>query len=68
MQLFNPSASSPQPLQLRPYQRDIISAVENSNSLRQLIIAGTGTGKTFMAANIIKRALALGKKVFFYPP
>ncbi|WP_048752076.1 DEAD/DEAH box helicase, partial [Crocosphaera watsonii] len=66
MQLFNPSASSPEPLQLRPYQRDIVEGVENSNSPRQLIIAGTGTGKTFMAANVIKRALAVGKKTLFF--
>ncbi|MGB5771820.1 MAG: DEAD/DEAH box helicase family protein, partial [Crocosphaera sp.] len=66
MQVLNPSASTPKPLQLRPYQRNIVEAVDNSNSPRQLIIAGTGTGKTFMAANVIKRALVKGKKTLFF--
>jgi superfamily II DNA or RNA helicase len=66
MQVLNPSASTPKPLQLRPYQRDIVKAVANSKCPRQLIIAGTGTGKTFMAANVIKRALSQGKKSLFF--
>ncbi|MGK7956857.1 MAG: DEAD/DEAH box helicase [Crocosphaera sp.] len=64
---IHPYINSPCPtIQLRPYQEEIVGAVDNSDNPRQLIIAGTGTGKTFMAANIIKRGLTQGKKSLFF--
>ena len=66
--LFTPEAS---PRLLRPHQERALEA------LRQSIVAGhrrpmlalpTGAGKTVLAANIIRRALAKGKRVAFVVP
>jgi DNA repair protein RadD len=56
---------------LRPYQESALEALRHSlmtDHRRVLLQLPTGAGKTVVAANIIRRALAKGKRVAFVVP
>ena len=60
-----------QPKQLRPYQAKAIDLVKRSfgkGNRRVVCKLPTGAGKTLIAANIIKSALAKGKRCVFTAP
>jgi Type III restriction enzyme, res subunit len=53
---------------LRPYQQDLVAEYERKAAAdirRILIVAPTGGGKTIIASEIIKRAVAAHKQVLF---
>src|SRR5439155_4965299 len=54
--------------ELRPYQSDVIAriwaAIEDAKR-RILLVAPTGSGKTVIAAELIRDAVAQGKRVLF---
>jgi DNA repair protein RadD len=53
-------------MELRPYQQDVIAEFNRTVALGQrrvIVVAPTGAGKTFIAAEIIKRKVAAGQKV-----
>ena len=52
-------------IELRPYQIDVVDRVEQSlgTAARPLIVAPTGSGKTIIFAEVIKRAVAKHKRV-----
>ena len=55
-------------MQLRPYQSDVIErcrAAFAAGHRRVVLQAGTGSGKTVMAAAIVQAAVARGKRVLF---
>ena len=67
--LFFPPPGAPQPL--RPHQERGLEALRGSlaaGKRRPMLQLPTGAGKTVVAANIIRRALAKGKRVAFCVP
>ena len=52
-------------IELRPYQTDVVDQVEQllGTAARPLIVAPTGSGKTIIFCEIIKRAVAKHKRV-----
>lgn len=55
-------------ISLRPYQADAIEALRNGirqNVRRQILCAGTGAGKTVMAAHLLKQAHEKGSYALF---
>jgi superfamily II DNA or RNA helicase len=55
-------SESPLPPTLRPYQADAIAAVEREHETRRstLLVLPTGTGKTVVFAELVRRAIARG--------
>jgi DNA repair protein RadD len=56
------------PMMLRPYQHDVIAEVEAAVAAGQrriIVVAPTGSGKTVVAAEIIRRELARGRSSLF---
>jgi DNA repair protein RadD len=54
--------------ELRPYQTDVIAKIERAikdGARRVIVVAPTGSGKTVIAAEIIKRSVAAYKKILF---
>jgi superfamily II DNA or RNA helicase len=51
--------------QLRLYQLDLIERLDATPEQRELLVAPTGSGKTVIAAEIIRRAIARGERVLF---
>jgi DNA repair protein RadD len=54
----------PQPV-LRPYQETAIARVEADPHRRAIVVAPTGSGKTVLAAELIRRARARGERCLF---
>ena len=57
-----------QQFDLRPYQAEAVDGLRNSllaGNKRVLLQAGTGSGKTIVAADVIKKAVAKGSRVLF---
>ncbi|MGK7944572.1 MAG: DEAD/DEAH box helicase family protein [Microcystaceae cyanobacterium] len=52
-------------LKPRPYQSQIVEALESSSCERQLVIAGTGAGKTVIATILMSNAQQRGEKSLF---
>ena len=54
-------------IELRPYQIDVVDKVEQAlgTAARPLLVAPTGSGKTVVAAEIIRRAVAKYRTVLF---
>jgi DNA repair protein RadD len=52
-------------MDLRPYQHSVISALTASEARRKLLVAPTGSGKTVIAAEVVRTATADGKRVLF---
>lgn len=52
-------------ISLRPYQVQVIDELATSVSQRALLVAPTGSGKTVIAAELTRRALARGQRVLF---
>jgi DNA repair protein RadD len=50
-------------MELRPYQKEVIAEFNRTTSRRALIVAPTGSGKTVIAAAIVKHAVTEGKNV-----
>ena len=66
--LFTPETS---PRLLRPHQERALETLRQSIAIghrRPMLALPTGAGKTVIAANIIRRALAKGKRVAFVVP
>ena len=49
----------------RLYQLDLIERLDATPEQRELLVAPTGSGKTVIAAEIIRRAIARGERVLF---
>lgn len=65
MNLFSPKAKD---INLRPYQADAIEELRNgirSGQKRQILCAGTGAGKTVMAASLLREADRKGSYALF---
>lgn len=55
-------------IEIRPYQLEVIEQFERTvaaGKRRVILVAPTGSGKTVIAAEIIRRAVAAGKRVLF---
>jgi DNA repair protein RadD len=52
-------------LKLRDYEQDWLARVSRSQSKRLLVVGPTGSGKTVVAAQVIRAAVALNKRVLF---
>lgn len=52
-------------IELRPYQRASIAELMSSTAIRRILVAPTGSGKTVIAAELIRAAVAEGKRVLF---
>jgi superfamily II DNA or RNA helicase len=53
-------------MQLRPYQQEAVEAIHGeweAGNRSTLLVAATGTGKTFTTAHVIKEALSRGERV-----
>ncbi len=49
--------------ELRPYQADAITKIENATTTKVIYVLPTGGGKTVIAACIIERAVQRGERV-----
>jgi superfamily II DNA or RNA helicase len=52
-------------LKLRDYEQDWLARVSQSQSKRLLVVGPTGSGKTVIAAQVIRVAVALNQRVLF---
>src|SRR6476646_2745960 len=52
-------------MELRPYQYGVIAALNANQARRKLLVAPTGSGKTLIAAELIRTATAKGKRILF---
>jgi DNA repair protein RadD len=50
---------------LRPYQVNALDEHEASGSRKNIIVAPTGSGKTVICSEIVRRAIGDGKRVLF---
>lgn len=60
--------TAPKEIQLRPYQSDAIDGLRNGirdQKKRQILVAGTGAGKTVCAAHLLKQADQKGNYALF---
>jgi DNA repair protein RadD len=64
-QLQSDSSSPPAPQALRPYQLDAVDRITADAARRVLAVAPTGSGKTIIAAELIRSAVASGQRALF---
>jgi len=53
------------PIALRDYEADWLARIGQSQSKRVLVVGPTGSGKTVVEAQVIRAAVAMGKRVLF---